>query len=79
AADLSVDRLKLLRQDNIVRDAERLREYLGIDKWSLFGQSFGGFCITSYVSLFPESVDKAFLTGGLRALLGRAWSGFAGS
>ena len=65
AADLSVDRLKLLRQDNIVRDAERLREYLGIDKWSLFGQSFGGFCITSYVSLFPESVDKAFLTGGL--------------
>lgn len=68
AADLSVERLKLLRQDNIVRDAERLREYLGIDKWSLFGQSFGGFCITSYVSLFPESVDKAFLTGGLPTL-----------
>ena len=67
-ADRSVDRLRLLRQDNIVRDAERLREHLGLDKWSLFGQSFGGFCITAYLSLAPESVDRAYLTGGLPTL-----------
>ncbi|HCG46657.1 alpha/beta fold hydrolase [Corynebacterium flavescens] len=67
-ADRSVERLRLLRQDNIVRDAERLREHLGLEKWSLFGQSFGGFCITSYLSLAPQSVERAFLTGGLPTL-----------
>lgn len=65
AEDRSVDRLELLRQEHIVKDAELLREALGITRWSLFGQSFGGFCITSYCSLFPESVEEAFLTGGL--------------
>lgn len=68
AEDLTVERLASLRQDNIVRDAEQLRMALGIDKWSLFGQSFGGFCITTYLSLFPHSVDRAFLTGGLPTL-----------
>ncbi|APT92017.1 proline iminopeptidase [Corynebacterium phocae] len=66
AADL--EKLKFLRQDNIARDAERLREHLGEDKWSMFGQSFGGFCITSYLSLFPESVERAYFTGGLPTL-----------
>ncbi|WP_165241471.1 alpha/beta fold hydrolase [Corynebacterium lizhenjunii] len=66
--DRSVERLRLLRQDNIVRDAEALREHLGIKRWSLFGQSFGGFCITAYVSLAPESVEHAYLTGGLPTL-----------
>lgn len=66
--DRSAARLRLLRQENIVRDAEALREHLGIGKWNLFGQSFGGFCITSYLSLFPESVERAFLTGGLPTL-----------
>lgn len=68
AEDLSVERLELLRQEHIVRDAELLREALGIKSWSLFGQSFGGFCITSYCSLFPESVAEAFLTGGLPSI-----------
>lgn len=59
------ERLALLRQEHIVADAEALREALGIKKWSLYGQSFGGFCITSYLSLHPDSVDEAYLTGGL--------------
>lgn len=63
AADF--DKLHLLRQDNIVRDAERVREHLGLKKWSLYGQSFGGFIITAYLSMFPESIERAFLTGGL--------------
>ncbi|QCB29079.1 alpha/beta fold hydrolase [Corynebacterium endometrii] len=66
--DISVERLASLRQENICRDAEALREHLGIDKWALFGQSFGGFCITAYCSMFPNSVSAAFLTGGLPTL-----------
>lgn len=62
--------LHLLRQEHIVRDAEALREALGIERWSLYGQSFGGFCITSYLSIAPESVEHAFLTGGLPTLGG---------
>jgi len=61
-------RLTLLRQEYIVEDAEALRKHLNIDKWSLFGQSFGGFCITSYLSRYPESVAHAYLTGGLPTL-----------
>ncbi|MCQ9343196.1 alpha/beta hydrolase [Corynebacterium kozikiae] len=60
--------LHLLRQEHIVEDAEALRKALGLEKWSLLGQSFGGFCITSYLSRHPESVERAYLTGGLPAL-----------
>src|SRR5438552_15537011 len=31
------------RADAIVRDAERIRADLGVDRWSILGQSFGGF------------------------------------
>lgn len=57
--------LRLLRADQIVADAEALREALGIRRWSLLGQSFGGFCITAYLSTHPERVEYAYLTGGL--------------
>ncbi|AZA11914.1 alpha/beta fold hydrolase [Corynebacterium gerontici] len=66
--NLRTDLLHLLRQEHIVRDAELLREALELKTWSLFGQSFGGFCITTYQSMFPESIDRAFLTGGLPGL-----------
>lgn len=70
AAERTAKHLALLRQDNIVRDAERLREHLGLEKWSLFGQSFGGFCITAYLSQAPERVEHAFFTGGIPTLKG---------
>lgn len=60
--------LACLRADNIVRDAEEFRRHLGLSQWSLLGQSFGGFCITTYLSMFPSSVDVAYLTGGLPAV-----------
>ena len=50
------DYLKLFRADNIVRDAEWIRQELKIDRWSALGQSFGGFCVTSYLSLAPEGL-----------------------
>ncbi|MDO5076084.1 alpha/beta fold hydrolase [Corynebacterium sp.] len=57
----------LLRADNIVADCEDFRNALGVEKWSLFGQSFGGFCITTYLSRFPDAVHRAYITGGLPA------------
>jgi pimeloyl-ACP methyl ester carboxylesterase len=56
------------RADAIVRDAEAFREALGVDRWSVLGQSFGGFCVTSYLSMAPEGLREAFVTGGLPPL-----------
>lgn len=62
------------RADNIVRDAEAIRkilthEYpLSLQKWTIWGQSFGGYCATTYLSLFPEGLKAAFITGGVPAL-----------
>lgn len=67
-SDWSADRLAQLRADNICRDAERFREYFGLERWSLIGQSFGGFCITTYASLFPDRIEQAYFTGGLPAV-----------
>ncbi len=61
--------LTLFRADNIVRDAERIRDNLIKDgKWSVLGQSFGGFCATHYLSFYPNSLDQVFITGGLPPL-----------
>jgi pimeloyl-ACP methyl ester carboxylesterase len=59
------DRLALFRADAIVQDAERIRRQLGIDRWSVLGQSFGGFCVLNYLSVAPGSLREAFFTGGL--------------
>ncbi len=59
------DRLRHFRADSIVRDAEAFREALGVERWSVLGQSFGGFCVTTYLSLAPEGLREAFITGGL--------------
>jgi pimeloyl-ACP methyl ester carboxylesterase len=53
------------RADAIVRDAEHIRQALGVERWSILGQSFGGFCATTYLSLAPEGLREAFITGGL--------------
>jgi pimeloyl-ACP methyl ester carboxylesterase len=53
------------RADAIVRDAEAIRAALGVDRWSVLGQSFGGFCVVTYLSIAPEGLREAFLTGGL--------------
>jgi pimeloyl-ACP methyl ester carboxylesterase len=53
------------RADAIARDAEWIRRELGSGPWSVLGQSFGGLCVTSYLSLAPEGLREAFITGGL--------------
>ena len=62
------DRLALHRADAIVRDAECFRAALDVDRWSILGQSFGGFCSVAYLSAYPESLREAFITGGLPPL-----------
>jgi pimeloyl-ACP methyl ester carboxylesterase len=53
------------RADSIVRDAEHIRRELGVDRWSILGQSFGGFCAATYLSIAPEGLREALFTGGV--------------
>ncbi|QPL06154.1 MULTISPECIES: alpha/beta fold hydrolase [Actinomyces] len=57
-----------MRADEIVEDCEDLRRALGIERWSLLGQSFGGFCTVRYLSAHADSLDRVQLTGGLPAV-----------
>lgn len=56
------------RADAIVADCELLREALGVERWSVLGQSFGGFCATRYLSAAPESLTEVLITGGVPAV-----------
>jgi pimeloyl-ACP methyl ester carboxylesterase len=62
------DRLTHFRADAIVRDAEWIRREMDVERWSVLGQSFGGLCVTSYLSLAPDGLREAFITGGLPPL-----------
>ncbi len=59
------DHLAHFRADSIVRDAELVRQALGVDRWSVLGQSFGGFCSLTYLSFAPEGLREVFFTGGV--------------
>ncbi|CCD56978.1 similar to prolyl oligopeptidase [Botrytis cinerea T4] len=70
-AQRQADYLKHFRADNIVRDCEAIRKILTADypeelkKWSVFGQSFGGFCILTYLSFHHQGLREVFTSGGL--------------
>lgn len=68
------DYLALHRADAIVADAEHLRRtLLGPDgRWTILGQSYGGFCALTYLSFAPEHLDAALVTGGLAPLTASA-------
>lgn len=57
--------LACFRADSIVEDAELVRAAFGVQRWSVLGQSFGGFCTLRYLSASPGGLAEAFLTGGL--------------
>lgn len=57
--------LSHFRADSIVRDAEYIRAEMGVDRWSILGQSFGGFCATTYLSFAPQGLKEVFITGGV--------------
>lgn len=63
------DYLTHFRSDSIVRDCEAIRpQVTGGAPWTVLGQSFGGFCTVAYLSLAPEGLDTALITGGLPSL-----------
>ena len=64
-AEQQADYLKHFRADSIVRDAEWIRHELGVESWSILGQSFGGFCTTTYLSIAPKGLREAIITGGV--------------
>jgi len=68
--------LSHFRQDNIVRDLEAIRLCLSriisadssiskMVKWTLLGQSFGGWIALTYVSFLPAALSAVYLTAGL--------------
>lgn len=70
-ANAQADYLKLFRADSIVEDCEAIRRCLTADypedqkKWTIFGQSFGGFCCVTYLSKHPEGLSEVFTSGGM--------------
>ncbi len=77
------------RADKIVQDAEFLREALMLPKepgtdppgprpWGgALGQSFGGFCIMSYLSLVEHPPRLCLITGGIAPMLTSAYDTYA--
>jgi pimeloyl-ACP methyl ester carboxylesterase len=58
--------LSFFRADSIVHDAEFIRRKLaGNDRWTGLGQSYGGFCLTQYLSQAPEGLAAVLITGGI--------------
>jgi pimeloyl-ACP methyl ester carboxylesterase len=67
-APTDAERLQHYRADAIVRDCEAFREHLGVERWAVLGQSFGGLCVYAYLSAHPEHLTEAFVTGGIPVL-----------
>ena len=78
----ATDYMAQFRADNIVRDAEAVKEALLLPldldddeespprPWgAALGQSFGGFCMMSYLSLIPNPPMICLLTGGIPPML----------
>ena len=68
SAAQQADYLAHFRADSIVRDAECIRRELGVERWSVLGQSFGGLCVITYLSLAPDGLREALVTGGIPVL-----------
>ncbi|WP_068030666.1 prolyl aminopeptidase [Nocardia mexicana] len=76
--------------DHLIADMERLREHLGIDRWLLYGGSWGSTLILAYAQRYPQRVAEIVLVGvtmtrweevdwlyhGLARLLPEAWDAF---
>lgn len=77
---------------DLVEDLERLRKHLGIDRWMVFGGSWGSTLAIAYAEHHPERCLALVLRGiflcrkseidwflyGLRAIFPEAWRTFSG-
>jgi proline iminopeptidase len=48
---------------HLIADMERLREQLGIDRWLLYGGSWGSTLILAYAERYPERVSEIVILG----------------
>ncbi len=77
--------------DHLVADIERLRTFLGVDRWMVFGGSWGSTLALAYAQRHPEHVTELVLrvifllrrseidwyyNGGAGQLFPEAWEGF---
>jgi proline iminopeptidase len=90
AGEPSID-LSVITTDHLVADIERLRETLDIDRWLVFGGSWGCALGLVYAQRHPDRVSEMvllalatgrrteteLLTRGLRGYFPRAWEDFA--
>jgi proline iminopeptidase len=60
ASDWSVD-LATNTTHHLIADIERLREHLGIERWLVWGASWGVTLALAYAERFPERVTEAIL------------------
>lgn len=68
-ANAQAEYLTHFRADSIVRDAEGIRKALiGDEKWLGMGQSYGGFCLLTYLSFHPEGLSGVIITGGVACI-----------
>lgn len=72
SATSQAEYLSHFRADNAVRDLEAIRLALTASitdpdskKWSILGQSYGGFVSLTYLSFYPEGLREVFPLGGL--------------
>jgi proline iminopeptidase len=89
ASEAEID-LSAVTTDHFLADIERLREFLGIDRWLLFGASWGSVLGLTYAQRFPHRVSEIvffgvatgsvaevdLLTRGLGNYFPRAWAAF---
>lgn len=62
ASDPSVS-LDTNTTDHLIEDMERLREHLGIERWLLYGGSWGSTLILAYAERYPERVSEVVIVG----------------
>ncbi|WP_051790924.1 prolyl aminopeptidase [Amycolatopsis jejuensis] len=48
---------------HLIADMERLRTHLGVEKWLLYGGSWGATLILAYAQRYPERVSEIILVG----------------
>ncbi|MEU7400916.1 alpha/beta hydrolase [Streptomyces sp. NPDC044948] len=64
-AESAGDKLKHFTTANTARDMDRVREALGEQKISYWGQSYGTYLGAVYRSLFPDRTDRMILEGNV--------------
>jgi proline iminopeptidase len=62
AGDVSVS-LEYNTTEHLIADMERLREHLGVDRWLLYGGSWGSTLILAYAERHPERVSEIIIVG----------------